>query len=198
MFLIIDNYDSFVHNLARYFVIAGIKIQIVRNDAITVDEITTMQPEAIILSPGPCTPDEAGICLDLVRQHGANIPMLGVCLGQQVIGQAYGAPMIRSQHPLHGRASTITHDGSTIFHDLPSPMAVGRYHSLINDFTDCDPIIITAQTKEGEPMAVQHKTHPVYGVQFHPESILSENGLEMVQNFVTIAHDFHLEKRHIS
>ena len=195
MFLIIDNYDSFVHNLARYFVMAGVETRVVRHDALTVDEIETIQPRAIVISPGPCTPNEAGICLDIVRIYGATIPILGVCLGQQVIGQAYGAPTVKTEHPLHGRASVITHDSEGVFHGLPSLMKVRRYHSLINDFSSCEDLIIAAQTQEKTPMAVRHKKHPVYGVQFHPESILSENGLEMVQNFVRIVDEFHLEKR---
>lgn len=198
MFLIIDNYDSFVHNLARYFVLAGCEVRVVRNDEITLDDITATPPEAIVISPGPCSPDKAGICLDLVERFGATIPMLGVCLGQQVIGQAYGAPVSRATDPLHGRASAITHEGRGVLDGLPSPMNVGRYHSLINDFSGCDDLVITAQTQQSEPMAIRHKTHPVYGVQFHPESILTENGLAMVQNFVRIVNEFHLEKRRAS
>jgi len=198
MFLIIDNYDSFVHNLARYFVLAECDVKVVRNDAITAKDITAMRPESIIISPGPCSPDEAGSCLDIVKKFGATTPILGVCLGQQVIGQAYGAPTMRAQHPLHGRASAMTHDGQGVFRALPSPMNVGRYHSLINDFSECKDLTVNAQTENGEPMAVHHKIHPVHGVQFHPESILTENGLAMVQNFVRIVHDFHLEKRSLS
>ena len=198
MFLIIDNYDSFVHNLARYFVLAGVQVHVVRNDAIEPEDVIAMKPEAIVISPGPCTPDEAGACLKIVEQFGSQIPIFGVCLGQQVIGQAYGAPVLKSKQPLHGRASVVTHGGHGVFYGLPSPMKAGRYHSLINDFSDCRDLEITAQTQAGEPMAIQHKTHPVYGVQFHPESILTENGLALIQNFVTMAHEFHLEKRTIS
>ena len=191
MFLVIDNYDSFVHNLARYFEIAGVETRVVRNDAITVQDIKTIQPEALILSPGPCTPKEAGICVDTVKTLGTEIPILGVCLGHQAIGEAYGAMTLRANRPVHGKASTITHEGSGIFKALPSPLSVGRYHSLIVKPSKSCPLMTTAQTDNGEIMAMRHPTHPVYGVQFHPESVLTEHGQTLVQNFVDLALGWH-------
>lgn len=196
MILVIDNYDSFVHNLARYFECAGAVVRIVRNDAMNCDDIRRMKPDGIVLSPGPCTPDEAGICMEIVRQLGAEIPVLGVCLGHQAIGQAYGLQTVRAPQPMHGKSSLITHAGEGVFNGLPAPMRVGRYHSLIaltNDTQalDASGLEILAQTLEPADvpplaMALRHRTHPVYGVQFHPESILTENGLELVCNFLNI------------
>jgi len=186
-FLIIDNYDSFVHNLARYFELCGINTLIKRNDKITINDIKALNPKAIILSPGPCTPKESGISLDLVKQFAPTIPILGVCLGQQTIAEAFAAPTIKTT-PHHGRTSTITHNETGLFQNLPTPMDVGRYHSLTNDVSVAPDLIITAQTQDQDniPMAIQHKTHPTYGVQFHPESILTKYGLEIIRNFVTI------------
>ena len=194
MFLVIDNYDSFVHNLARYFEIAGVDTRVVRNDEITLDEIEEIAPEALILSPGPCTPKEAGICIDAVKQLGETLPILGVCLGHQAIGEAYGALTLRADTPVHGKASIITHDGNDVFKTLPSPMEVGRYHSLIVQPSKASPLITTAQTDDGEIMAMKHKTHPVYGVQFHPESVLTGHGQTLVQNFVDLTLEWHTLK----
>lgn len=191
MFLVIDNYDSFVRNLARYFEMAGQETRIVRNDALTLHDIENLAPRALILSPGPCTPKEAGICIEAVRHFGARLPVLGVCLGHQAIGEAYGALTLRAETPVHGKASAITHDGSDLFKNLPSPMKVGRYHSLIVRPPERSPLRITAQTESGEIMAMQHETHPVYGVQFHPESVLTEHGPEMIENFVAIVNAWH-------
>ncbi|MDB2683173.1 aminodeoxychorismate/anthranilate synthase component II [Alphaproteobacteria bacterium] len=193
-FLIIDNYDSFVHNLARYFEIAGVKTLIKRNDEITIDEIKTINPTAIILSPGPCKPTDAGICMTIVKQLGPTTPTLGVCLGHQAIAESYGAETIKSQSPLHGRASAITHKQTGLFANIPTPIKVGRYHSLTNQVNDYKDLIVTALTDDNIVMSIAHKTHPVYGVQFHPESILTEYGQEMIQNFINIATDFNTKR----
>ena len=191
MLLIIDNYDSFVYNLARYCTLAGWTTQkIIRNDALTCSDISALAPSAILLSPGPKTPREAGICIDVVTQFGAYIPILGVCLGHQAIGEAYGYKTVIATEPLHGQASFILHDETQIFDDLPSPLAVGRYHSLVINPTYEGDLNVTAYTKKGDIMGVQHKTHPVYGIQFHPESILTDHGLQMIKNFKTIADDW--------
>ena len=186
MILVIDNYDSFVHNLARYCALAGWEYKVARNDAISLVGIEAMQPEAIILSPGPCTPQEAGICIDVVKTFGPRIPILGVCLGHQCIGEAYGAKTNRAPEPVHGKASSITHDGTGLFAGLPSPMRAGRYHSLAVVPGENSPLIITARTGD-EIMAIKHATHPVYGVQFHPESVLTPEGLDLIKNFTAIA-----------
>ncbi len=188
MILVIDNYDSFVHNLARHVALAGVNYQVVRNDALSIEDIAKCEPEAIILSPGPRTPKEAGICTEIIEKLGATIPVLGVCLGHQCIGEAYGGKTLKIGLPVHGKASTITHGGKGLFEGIPSPLNVGRYHSLVVDQPKEDsPLTVTAQTQDGIIMAVQHPTHPVYGVQFHPESILTEHGLALIKNFVAIA-----------
>jgi anthranilate synthase/aminodeoxychorismate synthase-like glutamine amidotransferase len=187
MILVIDNYDSFVHNLARYVEICRYKPLVIRNDAITIQEIEKLNPEKIIISPGPCTPDEAGISLEVVRNFYTNIPILGVCLGHQVIGQAFNARVTRATIPLHGMASSIRHNQNDIFRNIPNPLTVGRYHSLIVDHVSNDSeLFVTAKSFEGEIMALQHKLYPVFGVQFHPESILTDNGLDLIQNFISI------------
>ncbi len=185
MILIVDNYDSFTHNLARYIELAGENTRIIRNDAISVTDIKAINPKAIILSPGPCTPKEAGISLELIKTYAPIIPMLGVCLGHQCIGEAFGGRTVHAPNPMHGRASVITHDGTGLFQNMPSPLQVGRYHSLI---TQNPNLIITAQTENGTIMAMQHKNYPTYGVQFHPESILTEHGLQLIENFIAVAN----------
>lgn len=186
MILLIDNYDSFVHNLARYFMMEGTETKVVRNDAISVDTVKTMAPDGIVLSPGPCTPAEAGICTDLVRTLGRSTPILGVCLGHQAIGAAYGLQTIRAPQPMHGKACTIKNAGNGIFNGLPSSFTAGRYHSLIIEEPDeTSPLFVTAHDEHGTIMAVQHKTNPVYGIQFHPESILTEHGPEIIRNFLS-------------
>ncbi len=187
MFLVIDNYDSFVHNLARYFELAGVKTRVIRNDAIDIASIRELDPEAIILSPGPCTPKEAGICVETVKQLGAEIPILGVCLGHQCIGEAYGHEITRARVPMHGKASLIRHDAKGVFADLPSPFFVGRYHSLIVSPLKKSPLKTTAQNDEKEIMAMAHGSHPVYGMQFHPESVMTEHGQAMIKNYVGMA-----------
>src|SRR4051812_11712500 len=188
MLLLIDNYDSFVHNLARYFERLGRPTQVIRNDAIDVKQARALNPAAIILSPGPCTPREAGVSLDLVRELHGEVPMLGVCLGHQVIAEAFGAQIVPAPVPVHGQASEIRHDGSSLFHGLPSTFRVGRYHSLVAQSASLrKPLRPTAWTAEGVVMAFEHQQFPVYGVQFHPESILTEYGYEMLANFLRLA-----------
>lgn len=189
MILVIDNYDSFVHNLARYLKQLGGETLVLRNDQVTVDDVRRMQPQAVVLSPGPCTPDTAGVSLDLVRGLYTEMPMLGVCLGHQSIAQALGGRVVRGERPWHGRASAITHHGQGLFAGVPSPLMVGRYHSLVVDETtlpaELEP---TAWTLEGETlMAVAHRELPVFGVQFHPESVLTEHGYAMLGNFLRLA-----------
>jgi anthranilate synthase component 2 len=188
MLLLIDNYDSFVHNLARYLERLGQPTQVVRNDAIDVKKARGLKPAAIVLSPGPCTPREAGASLELVRELYGEVPMLGVCLGHQVIAEALGAQIVRAPVPVHGQASEIGHDGSPLFHGLPPKFRVGRYHSLVAEPASLGkPLRPTAWTAEGIVMAFEHQQFPVYGVQFHPESILTDYGYEMLANFLRLA-----------
>lgn len=189
MILIIDNYDSFVHNLARYVEQSGQTCAIHRNDKISVQDVEKLNSTAIIISPGPCTPKKAGICIDLIKTLGPKIPILGVCLGHQAIGEAYGGETISANKPIHGKACHITHDETPLFKDIPNPLEIGRYHSLITKLPDTSELIISAQSNEGEIMAMHHKTHPVYGVQFHPESILTPRGLDIIKNFLHIAKE---------
>ena len=185
MLLLIDNYDSFVYNLARYVSELGWEREVVRNDAITLEEIETLAPSHIIISPGPCTPNEAGISNSVIRHFGARIPILGVCLGHQCIGQVYGGRVVRAGRPMHGKTSPITHDGLGIFRDLPSPLRVTRYHSLVVDRqTFPTDLLITANSPDGEIMALRHRAHPVVGVQFHPEAVLTESGHQLLRNFL--------------
>lgn len=195
MILVIDNYDSFVHNLARYFQLAGHETNVVRNDAVTITDIKKMKPKAIVLSPGPCAPKQAGICVELIKALGSEIPLLGVCLGHQCIGEAYGGMTIRGPEPVHGKASEILHDGSPLFSGLPNPLRAGRYHSLIVELASASPLMVTARTVNGRIMAMQHRHHPVYGVQFHPESALTEQGLDLVRNFCDIARMWHAQRQ---
>jgi len=183
--LLLDNYDSFVWNLARYVRELGRAPMVRRNDALSVDDIAAMAPTHIIISPGPCTPTEAGLSLEVVRRFGSTTPILGVCLGHQVIGAAYGARVIRAARPMHGKTSDITHDGTGLFSELPSPFKATRYHSLaLERSTVPDDLVVTALAEDGEIMAVRHRTHPVVGTQFHPESVLTEGGHAMVGRFL--------------
>lgn len=185
MLLILDNYDSFTYNLVQYFGELGADIQVHRNDAISVEEIQRLKPERICISPGPCTPNEAGISLELIREMGESTPILGVCLGHQSIGQVYGGEVVRAERLMHGKTSPIYHEGASVFAGLQSPFEATRYHSLIvrrDTLPDC--LQITAWTQEGEIMGLQHKQYPVHGVQFHPESILTQNGKKMLENFL--------------
>ena len=185
MILVIDNYDSFVHNVARYCALLAHTAKIVRNDALTVDEIVHMRPDAIVISPGPGTPDEAGVSKTVVEHFSGAIPILGVCLGHQCIGAVHGGRIARARHPMHGLPSDILHSGERLFADLPSPLPVGRYHSLIVEATDAmdAALIVDALSAEGEIMALSHRHHPTYGVQFHPESVLTPSGLALFGNF---------------
>jgi anthranilate synthase component 2 len=188
MLILIDNYDSFTYNLVHYLGELGTESVVVRNDKVTVDEVMAQRPKAIVLSPGPCTPNEAGVCLDLIKAAGPTIPLLGVCLGHQSIGQAYGGQVVRAPVPMHGKLSTITHTGQGIFAGLPERFEITRYHSLIVEratLPDC--LEITAETDDGIIMGLQHKSHPVHGVQFHPESIASQQGHALLANFLKLA-----------
>jgi anthranilate synthase component 2 len=185
MILLIDNYDSFTYNLLHYLAELGAEVEVVRNDAITPAEVVKKNPQGVVISPGPCTPDEAGICLDLVKEAAGKIPMLGVCLGHQSIAQALGGKVIRAPKPMHGKISTITHHDSGVFKGLPKRFEVTRYHSLIverESLPDC--FEISAETEDGIIMGITHKEHDIHGVQFHPESIASEHGHAILKNFI--------------
>ena len=185
MILVIDNYDSFVHNLARYFRELGQTTRVCRNDAIGLDEIAALKPSHIVLSPGPCTPDQAGISVSVVERFGAVIPILGVCLGHQCIGQAYGARILRAQKPMHGKTSLVRHDEQGLFAGLPNPLKVARYHSLVVDRAGLPPdLAATALSEAGEIMALSHRRHPVIGLQFHPEAVLTDRGYDLLRSFL--------------
>ena len=186
MILLIDNYDSFVHNLARYVRELGEEAVVRRNDALRADEVENLAPSHIILSPGPCTPAEAGISTDLVRRMGSTIPILGVCLGHQCIGAAYGAEIVRARRPVHGRTSSVSHDGSSVLVGLPSPLRVARYHSLVIARSSLPESlrVFASADDDHEIMAVEHRVHPVVGVQFHPESAATEYGYAMLDRFL--------------
>lgn len=184
----LDNYDSFTYNLVQYFGELGVEVIVARNDEITIEEIDAMEPDLICISPGPCTPAEAGISVDVIKHFAGQLPILGVCLGHQSIGAAFGGNIIRAQQLMHGKTSSITHSGTDIFTNIPSPYIVTRYHSLaIERETLPDCLEITAETDDGEIMAVAHKELPIFGVQFHPESVLSEYGHELLSNFLKYA-----------
>ncbi|HWV81316.1 MAG TPA: aminodeoxychorismate/anthranilate synthase component II [Hyphomicrobiaceae bacterium] len=188
MLLLIDNYDSFTYNLVHFLGELGAECEVVRNDKITVAEAVRMAPQAIVLSPGPCTPNEAGICLELIKEAGPKIPLLGVCLGHQAIGQVYGGKVVRAPTVMHGKLSTIETTGKGLFAGIPKRFEVTRYHSLIVDRGSLPvDLEITAETADGIIMGVQHRTHPVHGVQFHPESIASEHGHDILANFLRLA-----------
>lgn len=188
MILVIDNFDSFVHNLARYIGELGFERRTIRTDEITVREALALEPSAILLSPGPCGPDEAGISIDLVKAVVTHhIPLLGVCLGHQAIAAAFGNRILRAPRPMHGKASAIHHQGADIFADIPSPFTAGRYHSLIAELPENGPLRATAHTEDGVLMALAHETLPIFGVQFHPESVLTTHGHKLLGNFLSIA-----------
>ena len=188
MILLIDNYDSFVFNLARYVGELGYAREVVRNDAVTLEQIETLAPEAIILSPGPCTPKEAGISNAVIASLGARIPILGVCLGHQCIAEVYGGLVVRARRPMHGKTSLVSHDGRGVFKGLPNPLRVTRYHSLVAapDRVPSE-LEVSALSPEGEIMGLRHRTHPIEGVQFHPEAVLTERGHDLLANFLTRA-----------
>ena len=187
MLLLIDNYDSFTYNLVHYLGEVGAKTEVYRNDALTVDEAVALSPEGIVLSPGPCDPDKAGICVDLVRRVKDTIPVLGVCLGHQSIGQALGGRITRASLPMHGKPSQIRHSGKGVFSNLDNPFSAVRYHSLVVDPASLpDEVEITAETDDGVIMGLSHKDLPLHGVQFHPESIDTEFGHELLKNFLDL------------
>ena len=190
MLLVIDNYDSFTYNLVQYLGELGEDPVVRRNDAVTVEEVAAMAPHAIVLSPGPCTPAEAGITVPLVRACGPRIPILGVCLGHQAIGEAYGGKVVRARRVMHGKTSRIVHEGKDLFESLPSPMEVMRYHSLVverHTMPESLEILAVGTDDRDEVHAVRHRTHPVWGVQFHPESILTAHGKQLLRNFLDLA-----------
>ena len=185
MLLLIDNYDSFTYNLAQYLGELGAAVQVIRNDAIDIAGIAALAPQQIVISPGPCTPDEAGVSLAAIREFAGKIPLLGVCLGHQAIGRAFGGTVVRAKALMHGKTSPVRHDGKGVFRGLPAPFDAGRYHSLAisrEGFPEC--LEISAETEDGEIMGVRHRALPVEGVQFHPESVLTGHGHAMLKNFL--------------
>jgi anthranilate synthase component 2 len=189
--LLIDNYDSFTYNLFHYLGELGADVRVVRNDEISADEALALKPEGIVLSPGPCTPNEAGICLEVIEKAGGSMPILGVCLGHQAIGQVYGGSIVRAPEPMHGKLSRVHHSGKSVFRGLNNDFQATRYHSLTIDPPSMPASLeVTATSEDGVIQGVMHKNHPVHGVQFHPESIASENGHALLNNFLTIARDY--------
>ncbi|HTN42341.1 MAG TPA: aminodeoxychorismate/anthranilate synthase component II [Nitrospiria bacterium] len=187
MLLMIDNYDSFTYNLVQYFGELDQDVRVYRNDRITLDEIAELRPERIVISPGPCTPKEAGVSIELIKQFAGRLPILGVCLGHQAIGEAFGGEVVRAPRLMHGKTSMIHHDGKTIFKSLPNPFEATRYHSLIVRRETLPPVLqVSAETREGEIMGLRHLNYPVEGVQFHPESILTKAGMDLLRNFLKI------------
>ena len=191
MVFVLDNYDSFTYNLVQYLGELGAKIEVRRNDQVTVEEIEAMHPERILISPGPCTPIEAGISIGVIRHFAGKVPVLGVCLGHQAIGEAFGGKVVRAKHLMHGKTSEVEHDGKTIFQDVRSPMTATRYHSLIVRENDLPKELeISARTKDKDGnsviMGLRHKQYPVEGVQFHPESVLTRDGKQLVKNFLAL------------
>lgn len=187
MMLVIDNYDSFTYNLVQYLGEMQVELQVHRNDQITLDQIRALKPDRIMISPGPCSPREAGISNEIIRIFGPHLPLFGVCLGHQCIGHTFGAEVVVNYRMMHGKTSPICHHGRELFAGMPNPFLATRYHSLVirrDTIPDC--LEITAETAEGEIMGVRHKTHPIWGVQFHPESILTENGRTILKNFLTL------------
>ncbi len=187
MILVIDNYDSFTFNLVQYLGELDVNMQVHRNDQISFDQIRELKPERILISPGPCSPKEAGFSNDIIREFGPKLPLFGVCLGHQCIGHCYGAEVVVNDRLMHGKTSPIKHDGKDVFEGMPNPFTATRYHSLVvkrDTLPDC--FEITAETEEGEIMGLRHKQHPIWGVQFHPESILTENGRQIMKNFLKL------------
>jgi len=190
MILVIDNYDSFTYNLVQYLGELGAAVEVRRNDAISVEDVGALAPSAVVLSPGPCTPAEAGITVPVIRRWGASIPMLGVCLGHQAIGEAFGGKVVRADRVMHGKTSRVTHDGTGVFAGLPSPLEVMRYHSLVIEPASLpDTLVVAARALDApdEIHAVRHVEHPVFGVQFHPESIMTQQGKQILANFLEVA-----------
>ncbi len=188
MILVIDNYDSFTYNLVQYLGELGGEVLVARNDKLSLEEIADLRPDRILISPGPCTPSEAGVCVPLIRKFAGELPIFGVCLGHQAIGAAFGGEVIRNDRIMHGKTSPILHDGKGVFEGMPAPFTATRYHSLVirrSSLPSC--LEITAETQEGEIMGVRHREHPLEGVQFHPESALTEHGKQMLKNFLRLS-----------
>jgi anthranilate synthase/aminodeoxychorismate synthase-like glutamine amidotransferase len=187
--LVIDNYDSFTYNLVQYLGELGADVVVKRNDEITVDQIGDLRPDGLVLSPGPCAPAQAGITVAAIQRYGEHIPTLGVCLGHQAIGEAYGGEVVRAEKVMHGKTSQVEHDGKGVFAGLPSPMEVMRYHSLVvepSSLPDCLEVVAVAAGNRQEIHGVRHRKHPVYGVQFHPESVMTPNGKQLLKNFLEL------------
>ena len=187
MLLVIDNYDSFTYNLVQYFGELGVKQKVYRNDSITVEQATNLQPERIMISPGPCSPNEAGVSLEIIESFAGKVPLLGVCLGHQSIGQHFGGNVVRANRLMHGKTSPVLHQEKDLFKGLPNPFEATRYHSLIiepNSLPDC--LQVTATTEEGEIMGIAHKELPIWGVQFHPESVATKKGMQILENFLNL------------
>ena len=194
MLLLIDNYDSFTYNLFHFLGELGADVRVERNDALTADQALALKPQGIVLSPGPCTPNEAGICLEVIKKANGTVPILGVCLGHQAIGQVYGGRIVRAPEPMHGKLSRIHHTGKSVFRGLNNDFMATRYHSLtIAPESMPDVLEVTATSDDGVIQGVMHKTHPVHGVQFHPESIASENGHALLGNFLALAREYNRE-----
>jgi para-aminobenzoate synthetase component II len=188
MLLMIDNYDSFTYNLVQYFSELGEKVAVYRNDKVTLEEIETLSPERIVISPGPCTPRDAGISVDVIKHFAGSIPIFGVCLGHQAIGYAFGGEIVLAKKLMHGKTSQVFHDGKTVMHDVRNPFEATRYHSLAVDLEGLDDVFdVSAWTEDGEVMGIRHKTYMLEGVQFHPESILTKEGMKILKNFLLIA-----------
>lgn len=197
MILMIDNYDSFTYNLVHYLEGLNEEVLVVRNDSITIDAIRQMNPDMIVLSPGPCTPNEAGICLEVVKQLQGQFPILGICLGHQTIGQAFGGEIIKAIEPVHGKVFPVKHKNIGVFEGLNQPLKVTRYHSLVVSHEHLPACLeITAETADGQIMGLRHKTMLIEGVQFHPEAILTEQGMELLNNFLVAANEFRKESEH--
>lgn len=195
MMLIIDNYDSFTYNLVEYFKILKQEVEVARNDAINISEIIDLDPETIVISPGPCTPKEAGISKKVIRKLKADYPILGICLGHQAAAEAFGAEIIKAVEPVHGKISEVVHDGKGLFKNLNNPLKVTRYHSLVvNKANLPEELEISAQTDQGEIMGIRHKYYPVLGVQFHPEAVLTEQGLKLLDNFLKVGKNYDSKK----
>jgi anthranilate synthase component 2 len=189
--LVIDNYDSFTWNLVHLIAPAASEVEVVRNDATTADAVLALRPDAVVLSPGPCTPNEAGVCLDIVKRVSPEIPTFGVCLGMQTIGQVFGGSIVRSPLPMHGKVSDIEHRGRAVFRGINGPVRATRYHSLVVERGSCPEVLeITAETRDGQIMGLSHKSLPIHGVQFHPESILTEHGATLMRNFFDLAAEW--------
>ena len=187
MILVIDNYDSFTFNLVQYLGELGADLRVVRNDRVTLEEAIALSPERVLVSPGPCSPSEAGVSCEIIEHFGPRVPVFGVCLGHQSVGQVYGGNVVRADRLMHGKTSPIQHDGTGVFSGMPNPFEATRYHSLLVERSSLPPCLrITAETEEGEIMGLQHVEFPVHGVQFHPESILTEQGMTIVRNFLEL------------